>query len=206
MVGIIGKKLGMTRVFDESGVSVAATVIEAGPCVITQVKTAEKDGYQAVQLGFAEAKESRVNKPLTGHFKKAGSAPLRILAEVRDFTHEEELVAGGEIKADIFRIGDTVSVTGVSKGKGFAGVVKRHHFGGGPKTHGQSDRLRAPGSLGQSSYPSRVFKGIRMAGRMGGEKVTAKGLKILKVDAENNLLVIKGARPGANKGFVIIKK
>jgi large subunit ribosomal protein L3 len=206
MRAIIGRKLGVTRHFDENGNSVSATVIEAGPCYVTQVKNKETDGYNAVQFGFGEKKEKSVTKPELGHVAKAGLKPFQILKEIRDFESEEPLKPGDLIKADIFDVGDTVKVTGVSKGKGFAGVVKRHNFSGGPQSHGQSDRLRAPGSLGQSSYPSRVYKGTRMAGRMGGKKVTISGLKVLKVDAENNLMIIRGAIPGANKGIVVIGK
>jgi len=206
MRGIIGVKLGMTRTFDEAGNTVPVTVIEAGPCYVTQVKKAEKDGYEAVQLGFGQRKEKHVNKPMLGHLAKADLPPFLLLKEIRDFESEQELKPGDTIKADIFEPGDVVRVTGISKGKGFAGVIKRHNFRGGPKTHGQSDRWRAPGSLGQSSYPSRVFKGVRMAGRMGGVKRTVGGLRIVHVDAEKNLILIKGAVPGANKGMVIIRK
>ena len=206
MRAIIGRKLGVTRHFDENGNSVSATVVEAGPCYVTQVKNKETDGYDAVQFGFGDRKEKSVSKPELGHVAKAGLKPFQILKEIRDFESEEPLKPGDLIKADIFDVGDKVKVTGVSKGKGFAGVIKRHNFSGGPQSHGQSDRLRAPGSLGQSSYPSRVYKGTRMAGRMGGKKVTISGLKVLKVDAENNLMIIRGAIPGANKGFVVIGK
>lgn len=196
----------MTRIFDESGNSIPVTVVEAGPCYVTQVKSVEKDGYEAIQVGYGERKEKHTTKPVLGHLKKSGLKPFRILKEMRNFQSKEPLKLGDEIKVDIFNVGDKVMVTGVSKGKGFAGVVRRYGFRGGPKTHGQSDRLRAPGSLGQSSYPSRVFKGLKMGGRMGGKKVTTKGLTIVKVDVENNLLLIKGAVPGANKGIVIIRK
>ncbi|MDZ7315567.1 MAG: 50S ribosomal protein L3 [candidate division KSB1 bacterium] len=206
MRGIIGKKLGMTRIFDKAGNATAATVIEAGPCYVTQIKTVETDGYNAVQFGFDEKREKSANKPEKGHAAKAGLKPFKILREFRDFESPEPLQLGQSIKADIFKEGEKVKVTGTSKGKGFAGVVKRHHFGGGPKTHGQSDRLRAPGSLGQSSFPSRVFKGLRMAGRMGGDTVTVRNLEILKVDAENNIIVVKGAVPGAANGYVLIRK
>ncbi|NOZ55576.1 MAG: 50S ribosomal protein L3 [Calditrichaeota bacterium] len=206
MIGIIGRKLGMTRIFGERGKAIPVTVIEAGPCYVTQVKTEDTDGYNAVQLGFDETKEKRVTKPVLGHLKKAGVKPLRVLREFRDFELEGELQLGQEIRVDIFKEGDKVSVTGFTKGRGFAGVVKRHGFGGGPKTHGQSDRWRAPGSIGQSSFPSRVLKGLRMAGRMGNTRVTVKNLEVVKVDPENNLLVIKGAVPGAIKGIVTIRK
>jgi len=207
MVGLIAKKLGMTRFFDEkTGNSVAVTVLEAGPCVVTQVKTEEIDGYTAVQLGFGQKKEKRTSKAILGHLAKSAAKPLYLMREFRDFVSAAPLKLGDEVKADVFSVGDQVSISGISKGKGFAGVVKRHHFNGGPVTHGQSDRLRAPGSLGQSSYPSRVYKGLRMAGRLGNEKVTVSGLKVVKVDIENNLLLIKGAIPGANQGYVLIKK
>ncbi len=206
MQAIIGKKIGMTRYFDEKGNSNAATVIEAGPCYVTQVKTKETDGYNSVQLGFGEKKEKNVTKPVKGHFAKAGVKPAKILKEIRDFYSEEPLKPGDAITVDTFQEGDVVTVTGLSKGKGFAGVMKRHNFGGGEQTHGQSDRWRAPGSIGQSSYPSKVFKGIRMAGRMGGKQVSTLGLTILKVDLDNNLLIVKGAVPGANKGIVLIRK
>lgn len=206
MRGIIGRKLGMTRIFDENGNANSGTVIEAGPCYVTQVKTVDNDGYNSVQFGFGEKREKSANKPEKGHAAKAGKNPFLILKEFRDFESSEPLQLGQEVKADLFKEGERVKVTGVSKGKGFAGVVKRHHFGGGPVTHGQSDRLRAPGSLGQSSYPSRVFKGLRMAGRMGGEQVTVRNLKILKVDPENNIIIVKGAIPGAANGFVLIRK
>jgi len=206
MRAIIGKKLGMTRVFDEAGNSVAATVIEAGPCLVTQIKTIEKDGYQAVQVGFGKKKEKHVTKPVLGQLKQGGFQPFEVMRELRDFESEQPLKLGDEIKADIFVVGDRIKVTGISKGKGFAGVVKRHHFAGGPKTHGQSDRTRAPGSLGQSSFPSRVYKGMRMAGRMGGSQVTVEDIKVLRVDAANNVILLKGAVPGANKGIVLIRK
>ncbi len=206
MLGIIGQKLGMTRVFDESGNAVPATVIQAGPCVVTQVKTRETDKYNAVQLGFDERKEKNTPLPLKGHLKKSGDKLFRIIKEIRNFESKEPVKPGDEIKADIFNVGDKVTVSGISKGRGFAGVVKRYHFGGGPKTHGQSDRLRAPGSIGQSSYPSRVFRGIKMPGRLGGKKVSVHNLQVIKIDGENNLLIVKGAVPGATKGYVIIKK
>ncbi len=206
MRGIIGKKIGMTRVFDSDGTANPATVIEAGPCFVTQIKTKDTDGYDAVQVGFEEKKEKLANKPEMGHVAKANLKPFRMLKEFRDFESTNDLELGSEIKVDIFQEGETVNITGVSKGRGFAGVVKRHGFGGGPKTHGQSDRLRAPGSIGQSSWPSRVIKGVRMAGQMGGKNVTVRNLQILKVDPENNILIIRGAVPGSNKGFVLIRK
>ncbi len=205
MSGIIGKKIGMTRIFDDEGNVIPVTVIQAGPCYVTQIRTIEKDGYEAVQLGYDLRKEKNTPKPLQGHFKKANVPNLRRLKEFPPF-QDREVKVGDEIKVDIFAPGEIVKVTGVSKGRGFAGVVKRHGFGGGPKTHGQSDRLRAPGSIGQSSYPSRVFKGVRMAGHMGNKRVSVIGLKVVKVDPENNLLFIKGAVPGARNSFVEIYK
>jgi len=206
MRGIIGRKVGMTRVFDTNGNAQPATVIEAGPCYVTQVKTVEKDGYDAIQMGYESKRESLANKPETAHVAKAGLKPFRILKEFRDFASDEPFEPGAEIKVDIFHEGEKVNVTGVSKGRGFAGVMKRHGFQGGPKTHGQSDRWRAPGSIGQSAWPSRVMKGVRMGGRMGGKNVTVRNVKIMKVDTENNLVIVKGAIPGANKGIVLIRK
>ena len=206
MSSLIGKKLGMTRFFDETGKNVVVTIIEVGPCYVTEVKTAKKHSYDAVQLGFNEKREKLTTKPLLGHFKKAKVKPLRILKEFKTYNSESLPKLGEEIKVDVFSVGDKVTITGISKGKGFAGGVKRHGFSGGPKSHGQSDRLRAPGSIGQSSYPSRVFKGIKMAGRMGGKKITVKNLKVMKVDADNNLLLVQGAVPGHIKSFVYIKK
>lgn len=205
MQGLIGKKLGMTTIFDDTGNTIDVTVIEAGPCYVTQIKSKESDGYDAVQLGFGEAKEKKVTKPRAGHFKKAGVKSLSILREFRDFMIEAPIKIGAEIKADIFLAGQIVKVTGVSKGIGFTGVIKRHGFAGGPKSHGQSDRMRAPGSLGQSSWPSRVYKGLRMAGRKGGEIVTVRNLEIVKVDGVKNLIFIKGAVPGASNGIVIVR-
>jgi len=206
MIGLIGKKIGMTRIFDSQGKCMPVTVIEAGPCFVTQIKKQATDGYNAIQLGFKTTREKLTCKPIQGHLKKAGVPAVKVLKEFRDFNEAEQHNTGDEIKVDIFAEGDTVNVTGVSKGKGFAGVVKRHHFKGGPITHGQSDRQRAPGSIGSSSSPSRVLKGMRMAGRMGGDRVTTKNLVIEKVDSKNNLLVIRGAIPGANGGMVLIRK
>lgn len=205
-VGLIGRKIGMTRVFDEEGRDIPVTVIEAGPCYVTQIKTPEKEGYAAVQLGFREKKEKRVTKPLLGHFRKAGVPPTYLLREFRDFDGWESLKLGDKVTVDIFSPGDLVDITGRSKGRGFAGVVKRHGFRGGPRTHGQSDRLRAPGSIGASSFPSRVFKGTRMAGRMGNRRVTVRNLEVVKVYPEKNLLLVKGAVPGARNGYLEIKK
>lgn len=206
MIGLIGRKIGMTRVFDEEGRDIPVTVIEAGPCYVTQIKTPEKDGYIAVQLGFKEKKEKRVTKPLLGHFRKAGVPPTYVLKEFRDFNGWESLKLGDRITVEVFSPGDLVNITGRSKGRGFAGVVKRHGFRGGPRTHGQSDRLRAPGSIGASSFPSRVFKGTRMAGRMGNRRVTVRNLEVVKVYPEKNLLLVKGAVPGARNGYLEIKK
>ncbi|RLD14958.1 50S ribosomal protein L3 [candidate division KSB1 bacterium] len=203
MAGILGLKVGMTQIFDNDGLVVPVTVIKAGPCYVTQIKTKEKDGYDAVQLAFLDAKEKRVTKPLKGHFEKAGVSPKRFIVEF-DFGQDHGLNVGDKVSVDILKEGTLVKVSGTSKGKGFQGVVKRHHFNGGPKTHGQSDRWRAPGSIGQSSYPSRVFKGMRMAGRMGGKRSTLKNVKVVKVDAENNLLFLKGAVPGSRNSLVEI--
>jgi len=205
MKGIIGKKLGMTTVFGEDGQSLPVTLIEAGPCKVMQVKTPDRDGYDALQLVFEPVKEKRVNKPLLGHFKRAGTGPFRVLREFRDWG-KGELKVGAEVKVDIFSPGELVDVIGISKGKGFTGVVKRHGFRGGPKTHGQSDRYRAPGSIGASSNPSRVFKGTRMAGRVGGGRVTVRNLELVKVDAQRNLLAIKGSLPGPPQGYLIVRK
>ncbi|MEP0861360.1 MAG: 50S ribosomal protein L3 [Ignavibacterium sp.] len=206
MSGIIGKKLGMTSIFGNDGEVIPVTVIEAGPCTVVDIKTAEKDGYQALQLGFGSVKEKKVNKPLAGHFKKNNLSPKRVLKEFKNF-NVSEFKIGDEIKCSIFSEGDIIKVSGKSKGKGFQGVVKRHGFGGiGMTTHGQSDRVRAPGSIGASSYPSRVFKGQRMAGRMGYENVTVRGLKVVKVDPERNLIFVKGAVPGAINSIVELIK
>jgi len=206
MKGILGKKIGMTSIFDDKGESIPCTVIEAGPCLITQIKTKEKDGYEALQIGFSDAKERVVNKPMAGHFKKAGVAPKKVVLEFRGFDVTQFQV-GAEIKIDsLFAKGDIVSVAGKSKGRGFQGVMKRHHFGGGLRTHGQSDRERAPGSIGSSSYPSRVFKGMRMAGRMGGDRVTVKNLRIIQVIPESNILLVSGSVPGHINSYVEIQK
>jgi large subunit ribosomal protein L3 len=196
----------MTSIFDDVGQVIPCTVIEAGPCFVTHVKTLARDGYTAVQLGFESRKEKRVARPQGGHFKKAGVKPLRILREFRG-DGAEEFQPGQEIRVDkVFAKGDVVSVIGTSKGRGFQGVVKRHHFGGGFRTHGQSDRERAPGSIGSSSYPSRVFKGMLMAGRMGGEQVTVRNLRVVGVIPDSNLLLIRGSVPGAVNGYLEIRK
>jgi large subunit ribosomal protein L3 len=204
--GILGKKVGMTSIFDDNGVSIPCTVIEAGPCYVTQIRTKEKDGYEAVQLGFDEKPERLVNKPSKGHFAKANVKGLRLVKEFRDFK-AGDIAVGKEVKVDLFTKGDKVSVTAKSKGKGFQGVVRRHHFSGvGMTTHGQSDRVRAPGSIGSSSYPSRVFKGMRMAGRMGFRNVTVRNLTVVQVILESNLILVKGSVPGAINTYVEITK
>jgi large subunit ribosomal protein L3 len=203
MSGFLGKKIGMTRIFDDTGNVVPVTVIEAGPCYVTQLKSRQSDGYDAVQLGFSSKKEKQVTRPLAGHFRKAGIQPVRKLTEFEPFRNRE-IKSGEEIRADIFKPGDRIKITGTSKGRGFTGVVKRHHFRGGPVSHGQSDRLRAPGSLGQSSDPSRVYKGLRMAGHMGNSRTSVLNLLVVKVDPENNLLFVKGSVPGARNSYVEI--
>jgi large subunit ribosomal protein L3 len=205
MSGLIGRKIGMTSIFDENGKNIPCTVIEAGPCVVTQVRTNEVDGYEALQLGFDDKTEKHATKADLGHFKKAGTSAKKKVVEFQGF--EGEFKLGDNITVEVFSEGEFVDVQGVSKGKGFQGVVKRHGFGGvGQATHGQHNRLRAPGSVGASSYPSRVFKGMRMAGRMGGENVKVQNLRVLKVVAEKNLLVVKGAIPGCKNSYVIIQK
>lgn len=206
MIGIIGKKIGMTSVFGSDGTSIACTIIQAGPCYITAIKTKENDGYSALQIGFEEKKEKNTNKPLKGQFKKKSLPILRYIREIRDYENSEELSIGQTLNADIFAEGESLKVTGISKGKGFQGVVRRHGFGGGSVTHGQSDRLRAPGSIGASSYPSRVFKGQKMAGRMGGDRRTVRNMTVVKVISESSILLIKGAVPGAIGGLVEIYK
>ena len=195
----------MTSVFSADGKNVPCTVIEVGPCVVTQIKTAEKDGYEAVQLGFVEKKDKHTTSPMAGHFKKAGVAPQRHLAEFKGFDGEYKL--GDTITVDFFTENDFVDIQGTSKGKGYQGVVKRHGFGGvGQSTHGQHNRLRAPGSVGACSYPAKVFKGMRMAGQMGNEKVTVQNLQVIKVIADHNLLLIKGSIPGSKGSIVLIEK
>ena len=198
--GMIGRKIGMTQLFQDDG-EVVVTAIEAGPCFVTQVKNEAKDGYNAVQLGFSEAK--RLNSPQKGHLKGTGQFKF-----LREFSVEDtkSVEVGQKVDVDMFKPGDLLDVTGISKGKGFAGVVKRHHFAGGPKTHGQSDRHRAPGSIGATTSPGRVFKGTRMAGHMGDRRVTVRDLKVLSVDLVRHLLLVKGAVPGAKKGLLLIKK
>lgn len=205
MSGLIGRKIGMTSLFDENGKNIPCTVLEAGPCVVTQVRTEAVDGYSALQLGFDDKAEKRANKAELGHFKKAGISPKKKVIEFRNFEGEYKL--GDTIGVDLFTEGEFVDVVGTSKGKGFQGVVKRHGFAGvGQSTHGQHNRLRAPGSIGASSTPSRVFKGLKMAGRMGGERVTIQNLRIVKVVPEKNLLVVKGCVPGHKNAYVTIEK
>ena len=204
MPGLLGKKIGMTSVFSADGKNVPCTVIEAGPCVVTQVKTVEKDGYEAVQLAFGEKKEKNTTKAMQGVFKKAGTTPKRHLAE---FKFDEELNLGDTVTVEIFNDTPFVDVVGTSKGKGFQGVMKRHGFGGvGQATHGQDDRARKPGSIGACSYPAKVFKGMRMGGQMGGDRVTTQNLRVLKVIPESNLLIVKGSVAGFNGSTVIINK
>lgn len=206
MPGLLAKKLGMTNIFAEDGTMIPVTVLQAGPCNVITVKTKEKDGYEAIQLGFGEKKEKHVRKPQLDYYKKAGLKPAAVLREFRNFTTDNYKV-GDEIKVEIFAVSDKVKVTGKSKGKGFQGVMRRHNFGGvGGTTHGQSDRLRAPGSIGASSYPSRVFKGQRMAGRMGFTQITVRNLKVVKILPEQNIIMIKGAVPGAINSIVEINK
>ena len=202
--GLIGKKIGMTQIFDEKGRVIPVTVVEAGPCVVTQKKTVEKDGYEAVQVGFGDLKANKVTKPLKGHFDKGGVAPKRILKEFR-FDNTEEYQVGDLIKADAFSNGEKVDVTGTSKGKGYAGVIKRWNFGRLKETHGTGPVARHSGSNGACSSPSRVFKGMKLAGHLGSERVTVQNLLVAKVDAENNLIAIKGAIPGPNGGTVVIR-
>lgn len=205
MSGLLGKKIGMTSIYDGNGKNIPVTVIEAGPCVVTQIRTLEKDGYEAIQLAFDEKKEKHTTKALKGHLAKAGTTPKRLISEFTRF--EQRKSFGDVLTVDVFMEGEFVDVSGVSKGKGFQGVVKRHHFGGiGQATHGQHNRLRAPGSLGASSYPSRVVKGLRMAGRMGGNKVKMINLQIVKIIPEKNLILVKGAVPGPKNGYLKIER
>jgi large subunit ribosomal protein L3 len=205
VTGIIGKKVGMTQLFLEDGTLEPATVLQAGPCVVVQGKTAQTDGYEAVQIGLVESKPYKANKPTAGHFKKANVPPTRVRREVDLAKGAEAPAAGAQVLVSIFNQGERVDVIGTSKGHGFQGVVKRHHFRGGDKSHGSMFH-RAPGSIGASSYPSRVLPGMRMHGHMGVDRVTVRNLKVLKVDAENNLLLVKGAVPGAPGGYVVIRK
>ncbi|HCC31503.1 MAG TPA: 50S ribosomal protein L3 [Marinilabiliales bacterium] len=205
MSGLLAEKIGMTQVFDKNGDRVSVTVLKAGPCTVVTMKTREKDGYRAVQLGFCEQKEKRVTKPYAGHFKKKNLPIARYLKEFR--TKSDQYTQGDLLTVAFLQAGDVIDVQGVSKGKGFQGVVKRHGFGGvGDLTHGQHNRLRAPGSVGASSFPSRVFKGMRMAGRTGGDKVKMLSLKVVKIIPESNLLLVKGSVPGPKGGYLIIER
>lgn len=205
MSALLGRKVGMTSVFDESGRQTVVTVIEAGPCAVTQVKTPETDGYSAIQLGFQDKKESRTTKALQGHFEAAGVSPKKHVVEFRDSGLDVSL--GDEVTVDVFAEGDRVQISGVSKGKGFQGVVKRHNFRGvGDATHGQHNRQRAPGSIGQASDPSRVFKGTKMAGRTGGDRVTQSNVRVVRTFPDNNLILVKGAVPGHKNGIVEIRR
>jgi large subunit ribosomal protein L3 len=207
MSGLIGKKIGMTSIYDANGKNIPCTVIEAGPCVVTQIRSKEKEGYDAIQIAFEDKKEKHTSKALQGHFKKAGIGPKKVVAEFTRFEAGHQKQFGDVLKVDIFEEGEFIDVVGISKGKGFQGVVKRHHFAGvGEASHGQHDRLRAPGSVGASSWPSRVMKGLRMAGRMGGERVKVINLQILKIILEKNLVLVKGAVPGHNGAYVIIER
>jgi large subunit ribosomal protein L3 len=204
MKGLIGKKIGMTQIFDESGAALPVTLIEAGPCYVTQIRNRERDGYSAVQLGFGETDAKRLASGRIGHLKRNNLPPLRYLREFR--VKNPELKEGDQVTVEAFTIGDRVDVMGISKGKGFAGGMKRHGFGGGPITHGQSDRQRSPGSIGATSTPGRVFKGTRMAGHMGVERVTAQNLRVEMVDPERNLLAVHGSVPGGKGGLVFIQE
>lgn len=207
MSGLLGKKIGMTSLYDASGKNIPCTVIEAGPCVVTQVKTLEKDGYDAIQLAFDDKKEKHTPKPLLNHFKKAGTTPKRIISEFSRFEEESRKKFGEVVDVNVFSEGEFIDAQGISKGKGFQGVVKRHKFGGvGQQTHGQHNRGRAPGSIGASSYPSRVFKGMRMAGQMGNRKVKVVNLQILKIFADKNLLVVKGSVPGPKGSYLKLER
>ena len=204
MAGIIGKKIGMTSVYSAEGKNLPCTIIEAGPCVVTQIKTLEKDGYKSVQLGFEDKKEKNTPKAMLGHFSKAKTTPKRKIVEFRGLN---EVNLGDSVTVDQFQEGEFVDVVGTSKGKGFQGVVKRHNFGGvGQATHGQHNRMRAPGSIGAASYPARVFKGMKMGGRMGGDRVKSINLEVLKIVPEKNLLIVKGSVPGSKGSYLIVEK
>jgi large subunit ribosomal protein L3 len=205
VTGIIGRKVGMSQVFGADGVVTPVTVLKAGPCVVVQGKTVDRDGYESVQIGLVEERPARANKPTQGHFKKAGVPPTRVLREVGVTPGGESLKAGDQVLVSVFTDGDVVDVIGTSKGHGFQGVVKRHHFRGGAATHGSMFH-RAPGSIGASSYPSRVIKGMRAAGHMGVDRVTTRNLRVVKVDADNHLLLVRGSVPGARGGYVVIRK
>ena len=207
MSGLIGKKIGMTSIYDANGKNIPCTVIEAGPCVVTQVRSKETDGYEAIQLAYDEKKEKHTTKAERGHFNKAGITPKKVVAEFTRFEPGHQKQFGDVLKVDIFVEGEFIDVVGISKGKGFQGVVRRHHFNGvGEATHGQHNRLRAPGSVGASSWPSRVMKGLRMAGRMGGDRVKMINLQVVKIIPEKNLILVKGAIPGHNGSYVIIER
>jgi len=205
MRGLIGKRIGMTQIFDDSGAVIPVTVIEAGPCVVTQIKTVATDGYNAIQVGFGKQKDKHTSKPMQGHFTKAGVEPQRVVAEFEGI-EGFEYKPGQQFKVSIFHKGEKVNVTGTSKGRGFAGVIKRHGFHQQNVTHGQSEYLRHPGSIGQSSDPSRVWKGMKMGGHMGVDTVTVSNLKVVRIDEEKNQLFLRGAVPGANNGIILIKK
>lgn len=205
MKGLIGKKVGMTQVFDDDGNAVPVTVIQAGPCYVTQVRTEDRDGYAAVQLGFGETKPQRLTQGQLGHLRRNNLPALRYLREFRVKNGELDVEEGASINVDVFEKGERVDVVGTSKGRGFAGTIKRHHFNRGPKTHGQSDRERAPGAIGMNSYPGRTLKGQRMGGHMGSERVTIKNLEVVVIDPERHLIAVKGSIPGTNGGIVMIK-
>ena len=207
MSGLIGKKIGMTSIFDSEGKNIACTVIEAGPCVITQIRTRETDGYDAIQMAFDDIKDKHLKKALKGHYTKAGATPKKIIREFTRFESGHQKKFGDILQVDIFEEGEYVDVVGTSKGKGFQGVIKRHNFRGvNDSTHGQHNRNRAPGSIGASSYPSKVVKGMRMAGRMGNERVKMINLKVLKIIPEKNLIIVQGAVPGPNGSYVIVER
>ena len=204
MPGLIGKKIAMTSIFSETGKNIPCTILQAGPCKVTQIKSSEKDGYDALQLGYLEQKENRVSKALKGHLKKAKSVPLKKMVE---FPADIDVELGQDLNVEIFEVGDYVTVSGTSKGKGFQGVVKRHNFRGvGDATHGQHNRMRAPGSIGAASYPARVFKGMRMAGQTGNAKVKIENLEVLKIMSDKNIIVVKGSVPGARNSYITIEK
>ena len=205
MRGLIAKKVGMSQIFDDDGSVIPVTILQAGPCSVAQVKTVDNDGYDSVQIAYGDKKEKNSNKPLNGHLKKAGLSPKRLLVEF-DIVPGYEYKLGQVFNASIFKQGDFVKVTGTSKGRGFSGVMKRHGFGGGPKTHGQREHPRSAGSIGQASDPSRVFKGMKMAGQYGNKKKTVENLKVVKIDSDNNYIFVKGAVPGSNNGIVIVNK
>jgi len=205
MRGLIGKKIGMTQVFSKTGSLIPVTIVEAGPCVVTQIKTLDSDGYDAVQIGFSDLRDKHSNKALSGHFSKANSKAKKYLAEFKPVSNYD-YKTGQEFGVSLFKEGEMVSVSGTSKGKGFSGVMKRHGFGGGPKTHGQREHPRSAGSIGQASDPSRVFKGMKMAGQYGNKKISTRNLEIISVVKQNNQLLIKGAIPGANNGIIYISK